>query len=97
LSLELAWRSVPFEAQVKLSISYRGQPLSLLYRADFICFGTLLVEIKALTRLAGPDKAQVLNYLKASGLKRSLSVILCAGHNRRRGAHYAEQSQIQRT
>jgi GxxExxY protein len=72
LSLELAWRAVPFESQVPLAIFYRGQRLSLSYRADFICFGTLLVEIKALAGLAGQDKAQVLNYLKASGLEKAL-------------------------
>jgi len=72
LALEFAERSIALEKEVALEISYRGRPLRTSYRADFICFGALLVEMKAIQRLSGTEEAQVINYLKASGLKKAI-------------------------
>ena len=72
LVIELASRGVPFEREVALPIFYRGQKLNVSYRADFVCFGTLLVELKAIAKLSAIENAQVINYLKASGLKKAL-------------------------
>ena len=72
LAIEFGQRSVAFRREVPLTISYRGQPLTATYRADFICFEDLLVELKALQKLSGNEEAQVINYLKASGLSRGL-------------------------
>jgi GxxExxY protein len=57
---------------------YRGQLLASSYRADFICFGEVIVEIKALNELTGNHQAQVINYLKGTGLKKGLLLNLGA-------------------
>jgi GxxExxY protein len=67
LSIELESRGIPFLAQVQLPISYRERLLKTQYRADFLCFESVLVEIKALSQMTGADDSQILNYLKASG------------------------------
>jgi GxxExxY protein len=72
LAIELALRAIPFRKEVLLPVSYRGQLLHTAYRVDFVCFDGLLVELKALQRLSGVEKAQLLNYLKASNLPKAL-------------------------
>src|SRR2546421_921817 len=72
LEMELSARGVPFEREVTLTIRFKGRPLNCSYRADFLCYGEFIAELKALDRLTGIEKAQVLNYLKATGLHRAL-------------------------
>jgi GxxExxY protein len=72
MAIELARRDIPFRREVPLKIAYRGVPLTTSYRADFVCFDAVLVEFKAIVRLTGNESAQVLNYLKASGLHKAL-------------------------
>ena len=67
LSIEFAECSIPFLREVQLPISYRSQLLKTEYRADFICFEAVIVEVKAISRLGGVEEAQVLNYLRATG------------------------------
>jgi GxxExxY protein len=67
LTLELAVRGIPSRRQVELPISYKGQKLNTTYRADFVCYDSVIVELKALAKLSGMEEAQILNYLKASG------------------------------
>jgi GxxExxY protein len=67
LALELAARGVPSRREAELPISYKGQKLNTTYRADFVCYDSVIVELKALTKLSGTEEAQILNYLKASG------------------------------
>ncbi len=68
LALELQNRHIPYEQQAELPVFYKGARLITHYRADFICFGDVVVEIKALEKLSGVETAQILNYLKASGM-----------------------------
>ncbi len=67
--LELPGQKIPFQSEVDLSISYKQQSLQQKYRADFICFDQIIVELKALQHLSGKEEAQVLNYMKATGLR----------------------------
>jgi GxxExxY protein len=69
LEVELAAREIPFEAQKRLDIHYKGQPLNKTYIADFVCYNQIIVEIKAQDCLTGIDEAQIINYLKASTLQ----------------------------
>ncbi|HZW03479.1 MAG TPA: GxxExxY protein [Anaerolineaceae bacterium] len=72
LSLEMTARGIPFEREAVLTICYKGEPLTCQYRADFICFGEVIVELKAVRDLSGVDEAQVINYLRATGFARGL-------------------------
>jgi GxxExxY protein len=69
LAVEFQERRVPFDREVELSVQYRGRQLSTSYRADFICFGSVIVEVKALSKLSGTEKSQVINYLKAGAFE----------------------------
>lgn len=74
LAREFAARAIPFRREAAVPIHYKGDLLACAYRADFICFVILLVEIKALARLSGAEDAQVLNYLRATGLQHGLLI-----------------------
>lgn len=58
LSLELSLREIPYQREVLIPISYKGQRLEASYRADFVCFGELLVELKALSSLSSKEEAR---------------------------------------
>ena len=72
LHYELTDRDIPFAAEVILPITFKDRRLMTRYRADMVCYGQVIVELKALREVGGPEMAQVLNYLKASGLTRGL-------------------------
>jgi GxxExxY protein len=74
LAIEFALRAIPFERESEISITYKGEPLASKYRADFVCFGEVIVELKALNALTSVEEAQVLNYLKATGYQRALLI-----------------------
>ena len=74
LQVELAERGIPFEAERRLAISYKGLQLEKAYVADLVCFDQVIVELKALDRLSGHEAAQLLNYLKATGLRVGLLI-----------------------
>jgi len=67
LQIELEERKIPFAAQVPIQISYKGRRLAKEYIPDFICYGHIIMEIKALKQLTSVEEAQLLNYLKATG------------------------------
>jgi len=72
LRAEMLARDIVFEREVDLPVFYKGQRLECTYRADFVCFGSVIVELKAVCELSGNHEAQVLNYLKATGLETGL-------------------------
>ena len=67
LAIECDVRNIPFEEQPALKLEYKGVPLKHGYQPDFICYGKIIVEIKAVKGLADEHRAQVHNYLKATG------------------------------
>ena len=69
---ECVARGIPFRADVRLHSEYKGQRLESLYRADLICYEAVVVELKAVACLVPSHQAQVINYLKATGLERGL-------------------------
>jgi len=72
LQRELEVRRVPHEREVALPVFYRGSLLKTTYRADFVCFGSVIVELKAIQHLSGIEEAQIINYLKASGMHKAM-------------------------
>ncbi len=74
LAKEFGLRGIPYAREVDLVITYKNEPLACRFRADFICYDDIIVELKALSALGGIEEAQVINYLKATGLQRSLLI-----------------------
>lgn len=74
LEKEFRLRGLPFEAQKELVLSYKGEQLAQTYKPDFICYDKIIVELKAVKEIAAEHKAQLLNYLKATGLELGLLV-----------------------
>ena len=72
LAIEFQRRKIPFEQEVLLPVAYDGIPLPVSFRVDFVCFGSVIVEVKALPSLTAREQAQLMNYLKASGMHRGL-------------------------
>ncbi|MBI1940910.1 MAG: GxxExxY protein [Acidobacteria bacterium] len=67
LAIEFSARGLPFQREVEVPIVYKGRRLATSYRADFVCFDSVIVELKALSAITGVEEAQLLNYLKATG------------------------------
>ena len=65
--MELADQGIPYQREIEVPVVYKNRRLATSYRADFICYGAVIVELKALSALTGVEEAQVLNYLKATG------------------------------
>jgi len=78
LEKELINRGIPFESQKELDLRYKGDPLTQKYKPDFICFDAIIVELKAVKKIANEHRAQVMNYLKATGLR--LALLVNFGH-----------------
>jgi GxxExxY protein len=74
LEMELVNRQIPFESQKPIKITYKGKTLKKEFVADLICFTKIIVELKAQDNLIGKEEAQVLNYLKATGIKVGLVI-----------------------
>lgn len=72
LAVELGLRGVPFMREVELQIVYKEVVLPCGYRADFVCFGSIIVELKALEKLVDAHMQQAITYLKATGYTRAL-------------------------
>ena len=74
LAIEFSRRGVPFIAEQTLPIDYCGVRLQTHFHADFICYGEVIVELKALSGLTTAHSAIIINYLKATSMERGLLV-----------------------
>jgi GxxExxY protein len=74
LEIELELSDIPFETQRNFPVLYRGRTLRHTYTPDLICYDLVLLELKAARCLTDEHRAQVLNYLKVTGLKLGLLV-----------------------
>jgi len=74
LEIELRQNNIPFVSQQELKISYNGIFLGSKYIADIVCFNKIIIELKAVSKINEQHKAQLLNYLKATGYKLGLLV-----------------------
>ena len=72
LEKELTGRGIPFESQKEIELQYKGDSLTQKYKPDLICFDAIIVELKAVKEIANEHRAQVMNYLKATGLRLTL-------------------------
>ncbi|WP_397569804.1 GxxExxY protein [Schlesneria sp. T3-172] len=71
---EFQFQQIPHEREKILPVVYRGRPLETFYKVDFVCFGSVIVEIKALQQLSSLEEEQAINYLKASSLQKALLI-----------------------
>lgn len=74
LVIEFTRREIPFAREKPLVITYSGQQLAARYEADFFCYDSIVVELKALSTLAPAHEAQTIHYLKATGCERGLLI-----------------------
>jgi GxxExxY protein len=74
LGIEFVFQNIPAEPQKKLELFYREQKLEQFYQPDFICFGKIIVELKAVEKIADAHRAQVLNYLSATGYRLGMTI-----------------------
>src|SRR5271166_6449102 len=74
LEIELRLQAVPFAAKKSLSLQYKGHPLLQTYQPDFLCHDEIVLEIKAVSAIADEHRAQLLNYLNATGFEVGLLV-----------------------
>jgi GxxExxY protein len=78
LSIEFTEQDVPFVEKPRLRLDYKTRELNQTYEPDFLCFEEIIVEIKAVKQLADEHRAQVINYLKATG--KQLGLLVNFGH-----------------
>ncbi|MCF0183729.1 MAG: GxxExxY protein [Bacteroidaceae bacterium] len=75
LALEFSERMIPFQQEVKLQVYYKGLPLEgAMFRADFLCYDSVIVELKALPNIIPDHVAQILNYMHIGKISRGLLV-----------------------
>ena len=74
LEREFTSRSIPYIAQPLIEILYKGKPLNKKYQPDFTCYDEIIIEIKAIDSISGIEQAQIINYLKATGLRIGLLI-----------------------
>lgn len=69
LEKEMRLQGIPFRAQPELRLDYKGEVLEQKYKPDLICYERIIVELKTVEFLTDKHRGQVMNYLKATGMK----------------------------
>ena len=70
----MSYKAFLLPSQQKLKLQYKGQALNQIYKPDIVCYNSIIIELKVLSKIISQHKAQVMNYLKASGIKLGLLV-----------------------
>lgn len=78
LEIEFEHHAVPFIAQADIQLSYRDRKLKQGFKADFVCYGKIIIELKAVSQLIDAHRAQLLNYMSATGM--NLGILVNFGH-----------------
>ena len=78
MEIELASRKIPSKPIQEIHIKYKGRQLKRFYIADLICYDKIIVEIKAMDKLTLREEGQLINYLKATGMK--VGTLINFGH-----------------
>lgn len=78
LEIEFDYQRIPFQSQYKLKLKYRDRELKQQFKPDLLCYGKIVVELKAVSNLVDEHRAQVLNYLNATKLQ--LGLLVNFGH-----------------
>ena len=78
LEIELEWPPIPFQSKAPQTLQYRGRTLVQTFTPDFACYDNIIVELKAVSTLVDEHRAQLLNYLSATGCK--LGLLVNFGH-----------------
>ena len=78
LGIEFEYQHIPAIGKPSLTLSYRGRILKQTYEPDYVCFGKIIVELKAVSALTDEHRAQLLNYLHATGFE--LGLLVNFGH-----------------
>jgi GxxExxY protein len=78
LAREFIKRNIPFESQIELQLFYKGELLNQIYKADFICYDKIIIELKAVKAILPEHHAQLHNYLKITGFR--LGLLINFGH-----------------
>lgn len=74
LCRELVIKEIPFVRQVPLQIQYKGESIDCAYRIDIVVNGSLLLELKSTESIQPIHQAQIISYLKLSGIKQGLLI-----------------------
>lgn len=69
LEVEFRLRNIPYEREKLIHVMYKGHPLGEPYRADFVCYGKVIIELKSVSEILDVHRAQIINYLKATKMK----------------------------
>ena len=69
LEVEFRLRNIPYEREKLIQVMYKGYPLGEPYRADFVCYGKVIIELKSVSEILDVHRAQIINYLKATKMK----------------------------
>ena len=78
LEIEFEFQRIPFLSKLPQTLQYRGRTLIQTFTPDFLCYGKIILEIKAVSALTDEHRAQLLNYLSATGCK--LGLLVNFGH-----------------
>jgi GxxExxY protein len=78
MAIEFEYRRISAVAKPSLVLRYRGRILKQTYQPDYVCFEKIIVELKAVSALADEHRAQLLNYLHATGFE--LGLLINFGH-----------------